>query len=199
MVKSLDSHSCTALLLRAMQFAAHKHRDQRRKNSGRTPYINHPLAVANLLWFDGGIRDQDVLVAAILHDTVEDTDTSFAELETEFGTRVRTIVEEVTDDKTLPVGERKRRQVQKASRISKQARLVKLADKIANLRDIYQDPPEGWSRERKIDYYTWSKRVIDGLRGANDALESLFDLTCERFFQSLMEPPSGNHHDPQRI
>ncbi len=174
--------TASAKLLKAMWFAAHKHRDQRRKDPGRTPYINHPLEVACILCFEGGVEDENVLVAALLHDTVEDTTASFEELETHFGPRIRAIVEELTDDKSLPDQERKRLQVQRAPSKSPEAKLVKLADKISNLRDVESDPPVGWPRERCIAYFRWAKRVVKGLRGINPALERAFDEVCESFF-----------------
>jgi guanosine-3',5'-bis(diphosphate) 3'-pyrophosphohydrolase len=177
------SFSLTGSVLSAMYFAAHKHRHQRRKNPARTPYINHPLDLAYLLWFDGGIREEKVLVAAILHDTVEDTEATFVELESEFGPAVRKIVEEVTDDSDLPSKERKRRQVVKASRISDGAKLVKLADKISNLRDVFEDPPEGWSVARRTAYAHWAKEVVDGLRGVNPSLEAVFDEIYRNYFR----------------
>ena len=174
-----------ALLLEAIQFAARKHRYQRRKNPARTPYINHPLDVAHILWFEGEIRDDNVLAGAILHDTVEDTDTSFEEVEQRFGPKIRSIVEEVTDDKLLGWEERKKQQIQLSPCLSTEAKLVKLADKISNLRDVHKDPPEGWSRERQIGYFNFSSKVVDGLRGAHAGLESIFDQIYQAFFEQL--------------
>ncbi len=125
-----------ALLFRALAFAAHKHRDQRRKDAEASPYINHPIALAEVLAGEGGIADVEVLAAALLHDTIEDTDTRFEELEREFGARIAGMVAEVTDDKNLEKSERKRLQVEHAAGISPGAKLVKLADKICNLRDV---------------------------------------------------------------
>lgn len=143
-------------LIRAIAFAADKHRNQRRKDAEASPYINHPIALANVLANEGNIEDEDVLVAAILHDTVEDTETSPHELIELFGRKVADIVVEVTDDKSLPKQERKRLQVEHASHISGSAKLVKLADKICNLRDISACPPSGWTAERKHDYFGWA-------------------------------------------
>lgn len=171
----------TGALLSAIRFAAHKHRNQRRKNADRTPYINHPLDLAHILWFDGGVRDTDVLVAAILHDTVEDTDTTFEEIEAEYGRNVRRIVEEVTDDRSLTSIERKRIQVEKAATISFGAKLVKLADKISNLRDVLADPPEGWPAKRRTAYARWAKAVVDGLRGVNHPMEVIFDSVYQGY------------------
>ena len=162
-------------LIAAIAFAADKHRSQRRKDAEESPYINHPIALANLLANEAGIDDQRVLLAAILHDTIEDTDTTEQVLVRHFGKNVADIVREVTDDKTLPKAERKRLQIEQASQLSRRARLVKLADTICNLRDIAASPPANWSVERKQAYFDWAKAVVDGLRGTHPGLEHLFD------------------------
>lgn len=163
------------LFIEALAFAAHKHRDHRRKNAAASPYINHPIALAHVLISEGGIAETPVLCAAILHDTVEDTQTTFAEVERRFGAEIAGIVREVTDDKDLPKSRRKELQVEHAPHLSRGARLVKLADKICNLRDIANSPPAGWSLRRKQEYFDWAKAVIDGLRGVHPSLEFLFD------------------------
>lgn len=162
-------------LVAALAFAAQKHRDQRRKDLAASPYINHPIALANVLANEVGIDDERVLIAAVLHDTVEDTNTTEQELVREFGKEISDIVMEVTDDKSLSQAERKQRQIEHASTISRRAKLVKLADKICNLRDIHNNPPADWSLERKQEYYEWAKAVVGGLRGVHPALEHLFD------------------------
>lgn len=162
-------------LLSAISFAAHKHRDQRRKDFAASPYINHPIGLANVLANEAGIEDERVLIGAILHDTIEDTETTEQELIREFGKDIADIVMEVTDDKTLSKAERKQLQIEHAGTISRRAKLVKLADKICNLRDIVNNPPDGWSLERKRAYFDWAKAVVDGLRGVHPALEHLFD------------------------
>lgn len=129
-----------ALILRAAEFAGRKHRDQRRKDPSASPYINHPLALAEILSGDGRVRSAEVLAAALLHDTLEDTDTTPAELRAAFGSKITGIVQEVTDDKTLPKQRRKELQVLHAPHISRSAKLIKLADKIANLSDIITSP-----------------------------------------------------------
>lgn len=162
-------------LLSAIAFAAHKHRDQRRKDQAASPYINHPISLANVLANEACIDDERVLIAAILHDTIEDTETTEQELVREFGKEIADIVMEVTDDKLLAKAERKRLQIEHASTISRRAKLVKLADKISNLRDIANSPPSDWSLARKQEYFDWAKAVVDGLRGAHPALEHIFD------------------------
>jgi guanosine-3',5'-bis(diphosphate) 3'-pyrophosphohydrolase len=162
-------------ILRVTAFAAHKHRDQRRKDREASPYINHPIALAHALAGEAGIEEPVVLAAALLHDTIEDTDTTFEELQNEFGDEIASVVLEVTDDKTLSKEDRKRLQVEHAGSISRNAKLVKLADKICNLRDMKSAPPDGWSLERKREYFDWAKQVIDQLRGVHAKLEALFD------------------------
>lgn len=167
-------------LLEAAAFAARKHTGQKRKGRDEEPYINHPLEVANLLASVGGVQDIDVLMAGLLHDTVEDTDTTKQELESKFGTRTADIVIEVTDDKSLPKAERKRLQVEHAPTLSTEAKLVKLADKISNITDVTNNPPAGWPIERRREYVEWGASVVKGLRGTNMALERRFDELVER-------------------
>lgn len=166
-----------AVILRAAAFAAHKHRDQRRKDQAATPYINHPLALATILASEGGVTDAATLAAALLHDTIEDTKTTHAELVQAFGQEVADLVAEVTDDKAIPKAERKRLQAEHAAHLSAKAKLVKLADKIANLRDVTASPPVGWSLQRRREYFDWAASVIDRLRGAHGQLEAAFDAT----------------------
>jgi len=165
-----------APLLKALAFAAHKHRDQRRKDHEASPYVNHPIALADVLVNEGGVSDVEVLCAALLHDTVEDTATTPEELVDTFGARVARIVAEVTDDKALNKADRKRLQVENAAHLSPEAKLVKLADKICNLRDVAERPPAGWDLARRREYFDWAKRVVDGLRGSHPRLEAAFDV-----------------------
>jgi guanosine-3',5'-bis(diphosphate) 3'-pyrophosphohydrolase len=163
------------LLMKALSFAARKHRKQLRKGAEPTPYINHPIAVADLIVRTGKVLDGEIIAAALLHDTVEDTPTTFEELEAEFGPAVAKLVAEVSDDKNLKKQERKRLQEEHASSLSARARVIKLADKTCNLRDVVQDPPVGWELERKQEYFDWAKRVVDHIRGTNVELEEAFD------------------------
>ena len=165
-----------SIVIRAAAFAAHKHRDQRRKDANATPYINHPLALAQILSVEGGVTDAATIAAALLHDTIEDTETTRTEIDREFGGEIRSIVEEVTDDKALDKADRKRLQVEHAAHISHKAKLVKLADKIANIRDVASSPPDRWDLPRRQEYFDWAKRVVDQLRGAHPGLESAFDV-----------------------
>lgn len=169
----------TGLILRTINFAACKHRDQRRKDLEASPYINHPITLANLLWNEAGVTDPVVIIGALLHDTLEDTQTTFAELE-QFGQEIHHLVQEVTDDKSLPKQMRKQLQVEHAAQLSQRAKLVTLADKIANLRDINVSSPMGWSTERKQEYFEWAKCVVDQMRGTHGKLEAIFDQVYQQ-------------------
>jgi len=169
-----------AKVLDALAFAADKHRDQRRKDAHAAPYINHPIALDQVLCREGMVCDVEVICGALLHDTLEDTDTSAQELEARFGAAVRAIVEQVSDDKALPKQERKRLQIEHAAGISDPAKLVKLADKICNLRDVADNPPRNWGLERRQGYFDWAKAVVDRLRGVHPALEAAFDAAYAR-------------------
>jgi GTP diphosphokinase / guanosine-3',5'-bis(diphosphate) 3'-diphosphatase len=169
------SNSSLPLVIDAVAFAADKHRDQRRKDHHASPYINHPIALAHVLAFEAKVHDEQVLIAAILHDTLEDTNTTIEELTVRFGPSVAQLVVEVSDDKSLPKLRRKALQIEHASHLSDPAKLVKLADKICNLRDVATNPPQGWDLARRREYFDWAKQVIDGLRGVRPQLEALFD------------------------
>jgi guanosine-3',5'-bis(diphosphate) 3'-pyrophosphohydrolase len=169
-----------ALLLKALAFASLKHRDQRRKDAEASPYINHPIALADVLVNEGGVADVEVLCAALLHDTVEDTATTHEELADAFGSRIARTVAEVTDDQRLPKSERKRLQVEHAARLSREAKLVKLADKICNLRDVAGRPPAHWDLARRQEYFDWARSVIDGVRGVHPRLEAAFDAAYSK-------------------
>ena len=166
-------------LRRATGFAAWKHDGQFRKGEGHTPYIHHPIEVAAILAEVGDILDVDVLQAALLHDTIEDTATTSEELEALFGARVRDIVLEVSDDTSLPRRERKAQQIEHAPHLSPGAKVLKLADKTSNVFDVAFTKPIDWSTERQLEYFDWSSQVVDRLRGCNAALEALFDKQIE--------------------
>jgi len=167
-------------ILDALAFAARKHRDQRRKDRERTPYINHPIDLARTLAVEGGISDRKTLLAAILHDTVEDTETSFEELGERFGEAVAAVAREVTDDTTLPKSDRKRLQVEHAPHISRRAALVKLADKTSNLRDVAASPPLDWPLERQRAYFDWARAVVERLPPVSERLRAAFDEAYSR-------------------
>ncbi|MCP1559408.1 UNVERIFIED_ORG: (p)ppGpp synthase/HD superfamily hydrolase [Methylobacterium sp. SuP10 SLI 274] len=171
----LDRQGDVALVSRAADFAARRHADQKRKGAAHEPYVNHLAEVASLLAETMGEPDAALVAAGWLHDTVEDTQTDREELERLFGPRVASLVAEVTDDKSLPKAERKRRQVEAAPHKSAGAKAIKLADKTSNLRSLTASPPEGWERQRIADYIAWAQEVVAGCRGTNAALEDRFD------------------------
>ena len=162
-------------ILKAAIFAAQKHQGQVRKNDLGSPYITHPMQVARVLWDIGGVRDLQTLIAALLHDTIEDTRTTHAEVREAFGEQVLEIVLEVTDNKALEKMTRKRLQVEHAPELSKPARLIKLGDKLVNCRDILENPPSDWTLTRRRNYIQWGADVITQIRGTNAPLESAFD------------------------
>jgi guanosine-3',5'-bis(diphosphate) 3'-pyrophosphohydrolase len=162
-------------LLAALEFAADKHRRQTRKDAERSPYVNHLIAVTRILAEEGGVDDEAALLAAVLHDTVEDTDTTFEELTARFGATVSDLVREMTDDKALEKAVRKQHQIDHAPHASPLAKQLKMADKIANIRDVVFSPPRDWPRDRKLEYFDWAERVVAGCRGINPPLERAFD------------------------
>jgi GTP diphosphokinase / guanosine-3',5'-bis(diphosphate) 3'-diphosphatase len=164
------------LVIRATEFAAQKHRMQRRKDSDASPYINHPIALMHVLCIDAAISDPVVLAAAALHDTIEDTETTEEELRVVFCNDIAALVVELTDDKSLPKGDRKRLQIEHAKHATKNGALIKLADKICNLRDMAANPPTSWSTERRREYFEWAKAVVDGLPPVSTELRKLFDV-----------------------
>jgi guanosine-3',5'-bis(diphosphate) 3'-pyrophosphohydrolase len=170
--------------LQAVSFAAARHRSQKRKDGDRSPYINHPIQVA-LCLAEQGVADPVTLIAAVLHDTIEDTETKGEELEERFGPEVRAVVEEVTDDKSLRKEVRKKLQVEHAPSLSERAKLVKLADKIANVGDVTHAPPVDWSLERRWEYLDWTERVVEGCRGVHAGLEAQYDEVLSEARENL--------------
>lgn len=172
-------------LLRAAEFAADKHKFQRRKGSLQIPYINHPIKVCKLI-AESGISDLNLLLAALLHDTLEDTDTTEIELTNRFGLEVASLVLEVTDNMKLKENERKELQVSKAPNLSPKAKILKIADKICNINDML-NYPISWSRKRKIRYVEWSKQVVKSCQGHNTNLDKMFDDTSENALKVLLK------------
>lgn len=169
------------LILKALEFAARRHRKQFRKGEEKPPYINHPIQVASLLANEGGESDPVLLAGAVLHDVIEDTVESeaekeelIAEIRKLFGEEVLHLTLEVTDDKNLRKVDRKRLQVEDAPTRSDNAKKLKIADKILNVRDITNDPPVGWHLDRILEYFSWAEKVVDGMRGVHPLLEKLF-------------------------
>ena len=175
-----EDRADTANLLKAIEFASRKHSTQRRKDKEASPYINHPIAVTHLLADTGGVTDLVTLMAAVLHDTIEDTKTKAKELEAQFGRTVRQVVEEVTDNKKLKKAARKQRQIDHAPTLSKRAKTIKLADKIANVQDVTDAPPADWDLARRIAYLDWTEKVVAGCRGTNAPLEKRYDKVLKR-------------------
>jgi len=179
------------LLLKAIRFASLKHNNHRRKDADESPYINHPIAVAEMLWRVGKVRDMATIISGILHDTIEDTDTTPEDLRKEFNSQICSVVEEVTDDKGLSKEDRKRLQVENAHHKSLRARHIKLADKICNIQDLAISPPSDWTMDRKIDYIRWSVDVINEIRGTNADLEMYFDSLCSETEQLVTAAKKG--------
>lgn len=170
------------MILKSLEFAASRHRKQFRKGEDKSPYINHPIQVASLLANEGGEKEPVLLIAAILHDVVEDTvDTPdekqelINQIRELFGEQVLFLVLEVTDDKSLEKQERKRLQVEQVPHKSDNAKKLKIADKIMNVRDITNNPPTWWTLQRILEYFNWAEKVVEGLRGVNSKLENMFD------------------------
>jgi (p)ppGpp synthase/HD superfamily hydrolase len=174
-----------SLLLKAVKFSAEKHRDQRRKGEPASPYINHPIEVAHILQTIGAVSDITTIVGALLHDTIEDTDTTQEDIRANFGEEVLALVLEVSDDKSLPKQERKLRQIRTAPYLSPRAKQLKLADKSCNISDIVNYPPQDWSRQRRLEYLQWAEAVIAGLRGANAKLEAHFDCALATAYKKI--------------
>lgn len=173
-------------LLNAIEFAAEKHKGQLRKGLSKTPFINHPIGVANILVNNGEHDNVDLLQAAILHDIVEDTNTTVIELTKIFGETICNIVLECTDDKNLASHLRKQAQIDCVLQASVNAKKLKLADKIANIKDIITDPPIGWDVERRLNYIKWANQVCCQINGVNKNLEILFKKEFEKAKAALL-------------
>jgi len=164
----------------ALEFAAIKHVKQKRMGEDEEPYVNHLASVARLVADATNGADPNVVIAALLHDTLEDTETEYNELMKEFGADVADLVREVTDDKRLPKEVRKRQQVEKAPYKSPRAKVIKIVDKISNLESILHSPPVSWPAEGKSEYFRWAREVVEGRRGVNARLEAQFDDVYRR-------------------
>jgi hypothetical protein len=173
-----------------IEFAADKHRLQTRKNKEKTPYVSHPLGVAYNLMKIGDVRETAVIIGALLHDTVEDTQTTFDEIEKKFGSTIVALVKEVTNDKSLAKEARNRLQVINATHKSKGAAQIKLADKLYNLKDLAGHPPEDWSQARIDHYYEWAQSVIDRLPQANDKLHEAVEAVINEYWEKQVTSKS---------
>lgn len=185
----------SVILLQALTYAADKHRNQRRKDERQVPYINHPIEVAHMMAEVGHVTDTEWLAAAILHDTIEDTNATQEEITSLFGERICQLVLEVSDDKTLPKMTRKQLQIEQAAAKSIGAKHITLADKTCNIRDLCRYPMPGWSSQRIYDYFVWAESVVNEIRGTQTELEALFDTWCtrgkERYQKHIEEPHNG--------
>jgi guanosine-3',5'-bis(diphosphate) 3'-pyrophosphohydrolase len=177
--RSLAMSNDLIRLARAYEFAARWHTDQKRKGIKAEPYINHLAEVALLVSESTDGADANLVLSAILHDTIEDTKATFNDLVSAFGQDVAELVKEVTDDKTIPKAQRKRLQVEHAPQLSRRARMIKIADKTSNLRSMLHSPPADWPHERRQRYFAWAKAVVAGARGVNPAIEAAFDAEYE--------------------
>jgi guanosine-3',5'-bis(diphosphate) 3'-pyrophosphohydrolase len=180
-------------LLESLHFAAEKHRLQRRKDADEPAYINHPIQVAQLITRVGRLSDLATLQAAILHDTIEDTETTFEELREKFGDEVAGLVMEVSDDKSLDKEERKQLQIEHAPNLSPKAKHIKITDKISNILSVTHSPPEEWTMKRRVEYLDWSERVVDGCRGANEALEAHYDEALSECRRAIKDDGDLRH------
>lgn len=175
-------------ILAAARFAAEKHASQKRKGLAEEPYLNHLIEVADLIAGSSEILDTNLVMAGLLHDSIEDVGVTAEDLERRFGADVAGLVLEVTDDKSLPKETRKALQVQNAPHKSVRAQVIKLADKISNLRSILASPPANWSYERKRQYFDWANQVVSGLTAPNSGLKAEFDRVFARFDEAVQQP-----------
>jgi len=178
------------LISRAWNFAAQRHSTQRRKGKAQEPYVNHLAEVAELVATASEGQDANLVAAAVLHDTVEDTGTLSAELTSVFNSDIASLVAEVTDDKSLDKAVRKKLQVEHAATKSKRAKIIKLADKTSNLRSLVKSPPDNWNLQRRREYLDWALAVAVGLRGTNTWLEAQFDEAAEQLAASCAGIPA---------
>lgn len=168
------SNNELGLIFKTLDFAADKHKNQRRKGVDGTPYINHPIKVAKLLVETGKVTDLNIILAALLHDTVEDTETTETELINNFGKEITSYVIEMTDDKSLDKKLRKELQIKNALFKSKGAKLIKICDKICNIKDVIDNPPQWWDNNRRNIYLDWAEKVVDALGEVHPELQKTF-------------------------
>lgn len=174
-------------IVQAMDFTAHKHIHQRRKGESQEPYFNHVSEVARILGENTEGPDTDLIIAGLLHDTIEDTETTYDELVDSFGNIVADLVSEATDDKSLDKQVRKQLQIENAPKKSDQAKQLKIADKISNLRSMLNSPPTNWDEKRKLDYTEWANNVVAGCKGINPKLDAMFNEIYNEAIQKFGE------------
>lgn len=175
-------------LFEALSFSADKHRLQKRKDATGTPYINHPLGVArNIAFLDSltGKEKSDIINGAILHDTIEDTDTTYEEIQIRFNKEVADIVQEVTNKKELSSEESKKYELERAKTLSLPASLIRISDKIENIKDINNLQPVNWEKWRKINYCEWAKALVDNIKIEHVAVKQLKNLFLQRYYETL--------------
>ncbi|KAM3718084.1 Guanosine-3',5'-bis(diphosphate) 3'-pyrophosphohydrolase MESH1 [Dirofilaria immitis] len=173
----------TSLIIKAVDLAARRHRQQRRKDAIQTPYVNHPIGVAYILTNEGQITDTATIIAAILHDIVEDTKTTDKEIRETFGDEVADIVKECTVVKSVKREIRMKSQLQKASELSHKAKLVQLADKLYNIRDIERCIPFGWTKQNVTEYVLFAKNLLSSIRGIHGPLENALDDAINKYIK----------------
>ena len=178
------NRNLSLILIDALNFAAEKHQYQRRNGYDRLPYINHLIKVVKTMMEVAQVTDEVILLAAILHDVIEDTDLTEEALAYRFNPKTAAIVRELSDDMTLEHAKRKQLQIVRAKGLSKAARMIRIADKVCNMRDLMSYPMIEWSVEKKRAYVKNSIQVVDEIRGTNAALENWFDETVEAINQS---------------
>jgi (p)ppGpp synthase/HD superfamily hydrolase len=191
MARSDEHESCSEpvrRILAAARFAAEKHAGQKRKGLAKEPYVNHLIEVAELIAASSEKLDTNLVMAGLLHDTIEDTDTTALDLEQRFGGDVTRLVLEATDDKSLPKETRKALQIESAPHKSPRAQTLKLADKISNLRSLLASPPAEWNPDRKRQYGEWARQVVQGFTAPNGILKALFDRAYAELANSVSEP-----------
>jgi (p)ppGpp synthase/HD superfamily hydrolase len=195
MVRTDEYESCSVpvrRILAAARFAAEKHAGQKRKGLAKEPYVNHLIEVAELIAASSETLDTNLVMAGLLHDTIEDTNTTAQDLEELFGADVTSLVLEATDDKSLPKEIRKALQIESAPHKSPRAQTLKLADKISNLRSLRASPPAEWSPDRKRQYGEWARQVVQGFTAPNSILKAQFDQAYDDLTRSVSEPePRG--------
>jgi (p)ppGpp synthase/HD superfamily hydrolase len=197
----LSDHHCGTVktfardLLAAAHFAAQRHAGQRRKGKSDEPYVNHLLEVARLLAELPTELDCDVVIAGLLHDCMEDAGVTSDEIAAQFGERVASLVQEVTDDKTLDRQVRKELQVRNAASKSRGAQNLSTADKISNLRSTLADPPSTWSPDQQWKYAEWAKDIVGRFTEVDPALKLEFERVHRRFIE--LEERRGRCDDPE--
>ena len=187
----------TVLITHALRFAAERHSSQRRKGQAKEPYVNHLAEVSELVADATEGKDVNLIAAALLHDTIEDTETSSDELVATFNNDIAQLVADVTDDKSLPKQDRKNLQVVNSRAQNMRVKLLKLADKTSNLRSLANSPPENWNTEQKQAYIDWTIKVAAGLKGVNPWLEERFDEALRRAQQALQQTTNRETHVSQ--